>query len=63
MTNDPEALPVGWIPIREDANLSGSPPFDFAQERMIVVPRNGSQVNEGQFKDRFRGIIRSLIRQ
>jgi hypothetical protein len=29
--------PVSWIPIRE--NLSPPPPFDFAQERMIVVRR------------------------
>ena len=29
--------PAGWIPVREKA--SPDPPFDFAAERILVVPR------------------------
>lgn len=63
LTNDPAALPVGWIPIREHPDLCGPPPFDFAQERMIVVPRTGNHVNEEEFKANLRRMIRSLVGQ
>jgi hypothetical protein len=33
--------PIGWIPIREPQPLSPLPPFDFAQQRMIIVERLG----------------------
>jgi hypothetical protein len=31
--------PTGWIPVRESPLLSPPPPFDFAQQRMIIVQR------------------------
>jgi len=31
--------PTGWIPIRESQELSSPPPFDFAQQRMIIPER------------------------
>lgn len=31
--------PTGWIPVRESPRLSPPPPFDFAQQRMIIVER------------------------
>jgi hypothetical protein len=31
--------PTGWIPVRESPSLSPPPPFDFAQQRMIIVGR------------------------
>jgi hypothetical protein len=31
--------PTGWIPVREPPNLCPPPPFDFAQQRMIIVGR------------------------
>jgi hypothetical protein len=31
--------PTGWIPVREPHPLSPPPPFDFAQQRMIIVQR------------------------
>jgi Predicted nucleotide-binding protein containing TIR-like domain len=31
--------PTGWIPIREPHTLCPPPPFDFAQQRMIIVER------------------------
>ncbi len=39
-TNTAAEAPTQWLPIREDRCLAGEPPFDFAQERMIVVPRH-----------------------
>jgi hypothetical protein len=39
LTNSPMSAPKGWIPIREAEERSGRAPFDFAQERMIVVTR------------------------
>jgi Predicted nucleotide-binding protein containing TIR-like domain len=31
--------PTGWIPVRDPQLLSPHPPFDFAQQRMIIVER------------------------
>jgi hypothetical protein len=31
--------PIGWIPVREQTPLSPPPPFDFAQQRMIIIQR------------------------
>jgi hypothetical protein len=31
--------PTGWIPVRESPKLCPPPPFDFAQQRMIIVER------------------------
>jgi hypothetical protein len=31
--------PIGWIPVREPTPLSPPPPFDFAQQRMIIIQR------------------------
>jgi hypothetical protein len=53
--------PTGWIPIREQ--LSPPPPFDFAQQRMIIVERlaNGDpNINKlkGSLKDRINVLLR-----
>ena len=36
----PTQVPARWIPIRESEPYSPKPPFDFASERMLLVPRN-----------------------
>ncbi len=56
--------PVGWIPIREPEPLSPPPPFDFAQQRMIIVERltetrkpNLDKLR-GSLKDRLNDLLR-----
>lgn len=61
LTHDPEALPTGWIPIREHADLSGPAPFDFAPERMLVIPRANGQVNEEALKVEIRKMVKSMV--
>ena len=53
--------PTGWIPIREQ--LSSPPPFDFAQQRMIIVERLANENPnidklEGSLKDRINVLLR-----
>lgn len=33
---------TGWIPVREQEPLSPPPPFDFAQQRMVIIERSDS---------------------
>jgi hypothetical protein len=54
--------PVGWIPLRE--KNSPSPPFDFAAERILYVPRsNTGQLNEGLLRQVLRERISALLSQ
>jgi hypothetical protein len=39
LTNQAIENPTGWIPIREQEPLSPPPPFDFAQNSMVMVER------------------------
>lgn len=53
--------PTGWIPIREQP--SPPPPFDFAQQRMIIVERLADgdpniDKLEGSLKDRIENLLR-----
>ena len=53
--------PTGWIPIREQ--LSPPPPFDFAQQRMIIVERladGDPNINmlKGSLRDRINVLLR-----
>jgi hypothetical protein len=51
----------GWIPIREEKSLAT--PFDFAGERIEVVPRAaGDRLNEARFRARLRARIENLLR-
>jgi hypothetical protein len=50
----------GWIPIREEK--SPPAPFDFAGERMEVVPRGaGNRLNEARFRARLKTRIQNLL--
>ncbi len=51
--------PVGWIPIREPEPLSPPPPFDFAQQRMIIIERLAE--NRTPNLDNLRGSLRDRI--
>jgi hypothetical protein len=51
--------PVGWIPIREKVPLTPPPPFDFAQQRMIIVERLAE--NRRPNLDKLRGSLKDRI--
>jgi hypothetical protein len=55
-----EGEPAGWIPIREED--SPAAPFDFSQERIILVPRmlNG-EVDETRLRKRLSASVNALL--
>ena len=54
--------PIGWIPVRESPLLSPPPPFDFAQQRMIIVQRlEGNKPNLDKLRADLRERIERLI--
>jgi len=62
LTNNPSAEPVGWIPIREDVQFSGPPPFDVAGERLVVVPRSDlANFNKDSFEVSLRKAVNALV--
>lgn len=49
-----------WVPIREEC--SGPPPFDFAAERLLVVPRGkGGKLNKRALTANLRNRVNSLL--
>lgn len=60
LTNSPGNLPSAWVPIREKE--SPPAPFDFASERIEIVPRLADgTVNEERFRVRLRERMRRLL--
>lgn len=59
---DDRGEPSGWIPVREAA--SPPAPFDFASERILVVPRapDDGSLNEYRFTSALRSSILTLLR-
>jgi hypothetical protein len=54
--------PSGWIPVRESD--SPEPPFDFAAERILVVPRSESgELNESQLREQLTRRVEALLRE
>jgi len=52
-------IPASWIPVREEGS---PPPFDFAQQRTIIVPRNDKNELEAEsFKDKLRECLAGFI--
>lgn len=62
LTNSPVTTPSAWIPIRE--GQSPAIPFDFASERILIIPRdnNGALLKE-RFRADFRARVKALMRQ
>lgn len=60
LINSPDAPPSGWIPVREkDAPPA---PFDFANERIELVPRDErGKIEEDQFRRRIRRRVDDLL--
>lgn len=44
----------GWLPIRENPEISSPLPFNFAGDRVLVVPRTGDRLNEPLFLERLQ---------
>lgn len=54
--------PAGWIPVREKD--SPPAPFDFAAERILVVPRSADgELNESQLRDLLTRRVEALLRE
>jgi len=54
--------PAGWIPVREQE--SPPPPFDFAAERIVQVPRSrAGELNESKLREMLRRRIEALLRE
>jgi hypothetical protein len=54
--------PAGWIPVREQE--SPPPPFDFAAERIVQVPRSRTgDLNESRLREMLRRRIEALLRE
>jgi len=59
--DDDTGQPAGWIPVREED--SPPAPFDFAGDRILVVPRAGGRLNELEFQAELRSRIEDLLRE
>jgi hypothetical protein len=60
LTNAPTAQPRAWIPVREAD--SPTVPFDFATERILVVPRtDDGALMEARLRDGLRRRVRALL--
>jgi len=54
--------PTGWIPMREED--SPRAPFDFAAERILIVPRfRDGALNEDRLREMLRARINTLLEQ
>jgi len=54
--------PAGWIPVREPE--SPAPPFDFAAERILQVPRSKTgDLNKSRLSEMLRARIAALLRE
>ena len=64
LRDDPSESEVSrWIPVREGPDLTTPLPFDFAGDRILVVPRNSEteEVDTEELADRMRNSVRQLI--
>ena len=52
-----------WIPIREDETISTDVPFDFATDRILIVPRSstGNELDTARLQDDLRRRITALV--
>lgn len=63
LRKEPASAPSRWIPIREDNKFTTPAPFDFATDRMIIVPRDENGHLKGdEFRDNFQSAVKTLIK-
>jgi hypothetical protein len=59
-TEETSAVPSRWIPVREKD--SHRPPFDFAQERILLVERNkDGSLKQKVFANKFRERVVAML--
>ena len=59
-TEETSAVPTRWVPVREIN--SHEPPFDFAQERILLVDRNkDGRLKEKAFAKKFRDRVGAML--
>lgn len=62
LTKHGEGTPTAWIPVREEESRTTPTPFDFSQERRVLVPRNEQgQLNGETFTATLRRQIQALL--
>lgn len=60
LSNEPDSSVFGWIPIREKEGLRI--PFDFASDRVLIVPRlNSGELNREDFCREFKKRIDAIL--
>lgn len=62
--DSPVQAPAHWLPIREDERYSTRPPFDFASQRMLIVPREEGSLalKEDEFRTELKRHLKALTR-
>jgi hypothetical protein len=61
LTNIPVNAPVSWIPIREQSE--GNIPFDFASERILIVPRyKNNKLNREKLRSELSKRIKGILK-
>ena len=61
---DDRAEPISrWIPVRESDLVAPPPPFDFAGDRMVIVPRDADSglLNKEEFGRMLRETLTRVV--
>ncbi len=62
LRSSPQPGLSNWIPIREAPGLTPSMPFNFAGDRIVMVPRNeDARLNAQQFEESFENAVTTLV--
>ena len=63
LRDDRSDLVSRWVPIREGPDITPPLPFDFAGDRVIVVPREGGAgaVNQPTFAETLRTTVKAVV--
>ena len=63
LRDDGSDLVSRWVPIREGPDITPPLPFDFAGDRVIVVPREGGAgaVNQLAFAETLRKTVKAVV--
>jgi hypothetical protein len=61
LRDDRSELVSRWVPVREGPDFTPPLPFDFAGDRVIMVPREAGAVEESAFADRLRKTVKEII--
>ena len=59
--DDRAELVSRWIPVREGPEVTPPLPFDFAGDRVILVPRPGEAIDADAFAESLRKTVREIV--